>query len=136
MLHTQKIVLRYGKKNWDKPIVYRLAKDYDLVFNILKASVFPRQESVMVLELSGTEENYQRGIEYLISKGITVEPIEHDIERNDVACIHCGACTAVCPTGALSIKRETMEVTFSTDMCVGCELCIKACPLRAMKASF
>ncbi len=136
MLYTQKIVLRFSKKTWDKPIVYRLAKDYDLIFNILKASVFPKQESLMVLELSGTEENYHRGIEYLMSKGITVEPIEHDIERDEAVCIHCGACTAVCPTGALSIHRETMEVSFCTEMCVGCELCIKACPVRAMKASF
>lgn len=136
MLYTQKIVLRFTKKTWDKPIVYKLAKDYDLVFNILKASVFPKQESLMVLELSGTEENYHRGIEYLMRKGITVEPIEHDIERDDASCIHCGACTAVCPTGALSITRETMEVLFSTEACVGCELCIKACPVRAMKASF
>ncbi len=135
-MYTQKIVLRFSKKTWDKPIVYRLAKEYDLVFNILKASIFPKQESVMILELSGTEENYHRGIEYLMNKGITVEPIEHDIERDDTTCIHCGACTAVCPTEALSIKRETMEVLFSTEMCVGCELCIKACPVRAMKASF
>lgn len=135
-MHTQKIVLRFTTKTWDKPIVYRLSKDYDLVFNILKASIFPKQEGLMILELSGSEENYRRGIEYLTGKGIVVEPIEHDIERDEALCIHCGACTAVCPTKALSIRRETMEVLFSTDLCVGCELCIKACPLRAMKASF
>lgn len=135
-MYSQKIVLRFTKKTWDKPIVYQLAKDYDLVFNILKASVFPKQEGVMILELSGTEENYRRGIEYLKGKGVSVEPIEHDIERDDAGCIHCGACTAVCPTQALSIRRETMEVLFSIDLCVGCELCIAACPVRAMKASF
>ena len=135
-MYSQKIVLRFTKKTWDKPIVYQLAKDYDLVFNILKASVFPKEESIMVLELSGTEENYHRGIEYLTGKGIIVEPIEHDIARDEALCIHCGACTAVCPTRALAIRKETMEVLFSTDLCVGCELCIKACPVRAMKASF
>jgi len=136
MVYSQKIVLRFTKKTWDKPIVYKLAKDFDLVFNILKALVYPKQESVMVLELSGTEENYHRGIEYLLHLGITVEPIQHDIARNETECIHCGACTAVCPTGALSINRDTMEVLFSPDMCSVCELCITACPVRAMKASF
>jgi len=136
MVYSQKIVLRFTKKTWDKPIVYKLAKEFDLVFNILKALVYPKQESVMVLELSGTEENYHRGIEYIMSLGITVEPIQHDIARDEMACIHCGACTAVCPTGALSINRETMEVLFSPDMCSVCELCITACPVRAMKASF
>jgi len=128
--------LRFSKKTWDKPIVYRLAKDYNLVFNILKASVFPRQESIMVLELRGTEEDYHRGIEYLMSKGIIVEPIEYDISRDEEVCVHCGACTAVCPTGALWVKRETMEVVFSPETCVACELCIKACPVRAMKVNF
>lgn len=136
MVYSQKIVLRFTKKTWDKPIVYKLAKDFDLVFNILKALVYPKQESVMVLELSGTEENYHRGIEYIMSLGITVQPIQHDIARDEAMCIHCGACTAVCPTGALSINRDTMEVLFSPDMCSVCELCITACPVRAMKASF
>ncbi len=135
-MYRQKIVLRFTKKTWDKPIVYRLAKDYNLTFNILKASVFPRQESLMVLELSGTEEDYHRGIEYLMSKGIVVEPIEHDITRDDERCVHCGACTAVCPTEALSVVRETMEVAFDPEKCVGCEICVKACPVRAMKATF
>jgi len=136
MLYSQKIVLHFSKKTWDKPIVYRLAKEHDLVFNILKAIVLPKQESIMVLELSGTEENYHRGIEYLLNLGITVEPIQHDIERDESSCIHCGACTAVCPSGALFVNRETMEVVFSPEMCSVCELCIKTCPVRAMKASF
>jgi ferredoxin len=136
MVYSQKIVLHYTPKTWDKPIVYRLVTDYSLVCNILKALVYPKRESVMVLELSGTEENYHRGIEYVESLGITVEPIEHDIERNETLCIHCGTCTAVCPTGALSVDRTTMEVTFSPDKCSACGLCIYTCPVRAMKSSF
>jgi len=136
MEYRKKIVLRFSRQTWDKPIVYRLAKDYDLEFNILKAIVLPKQESLMVLELAGTEENYHRGVEYLMSRGIGVEPIESDIFRDEEACVHCGACTAVCPTGALSIDRQTMEVLFDPEGCVACELCLRACPLKAMKASF
>lgn len=136
MQYRKKIVLRFSRQTWDKPIVYRLAKDYDLEFNILKAIVLPKQESLMVLELAGTEENYHRGVEYLMSRGIGVEPIESDIFRDEGLCIHCGACTAVCPTEALSIDRQTMEVVFTPERCVACELCLRACPLKAMKASF
>ncbi len=104
---SKKIVLHFSKENWNKPIVYRLVKDFNLSFNILKASVLPRQESFMVLELSGPKADFKKGMEYLAEMGIGVEPIEKDIARAEQKCTHCGACTAVCPTGSLFINRKT-----------------------------
>jgi len=40
----------------------------------------------------------------------------------------------VCPTGALSIQRPEMEVVFDQKKCSVCELCVPACPPRAMEA--
>lgn len=133
---SKTIVLHFSKDNWNKPIVYRLVKDFNLSFNILKASVLPRQESFMVLELSGPKADFKRGMEYLGEVGIGVEPIGKDIARVEQKCIHCGACTAVCPTGSLSISRKTMEVIFDSTKCSACELCIRACPPRAMESRF
>lgn len=133
---SKKIVLHFSKENWSKPIVYRLVKDFNLSFNILKANVLPRQESFMVLELSGPKADFKRGMEYLAEMGVEVEPIEKDIARLEQKCIHCGACTAVCPTGSLFINRKTMEVIFDSSKCSACELCIKACPPRAMESRF
>ena len=133
---SKKIVLHFSKENWRKPIVYKLVKDFNLSFNILKANVLPRQESFMVLELSGPKADFKRGMEYLSEVGVAVEPIEKDIARDDQKCTHCGACTAVCPTGSLYIQRKTMEVLFDSTKCSGCELCIKACPPRAMESRF
>jgi len=133
---TKKIVLHFTKENWNKPIVYRLVKDFNLSFNILKANILPRQESFMVLELSGPKADFKRGLEYLAEVGVGIEPIEKDIGRDELKCIHCGACTAVCPTGSLSISRKTMEVLFDSAKCSACELCIRACPPRAMEARF
>jgi ferredoxin len=135
MEYRKKIVLRFSRSTWDKPVVYRLARDFNLEFNILKAIVLPKQEGLMVLELAGTEENYHQGVEYLLSKGVTVEPIESDITRDEERCVHCGMCTALCPTGALRVKRDKdMEVIFEPEKCVACELCLKLCPTRAMKS--
>jgi len=131
---SKKIVLHFSRENWSKPIVYRLVKDFNLSFNILKAHVLPKQESFMVLELSGPKADFKRGMDYLAQMGIAVEPIEKDIARDDGRCTHCGACTAVCPTGSLYINRKTMEVIFDSSKCSGCELCIKACPPRAMES--
>lgn len=131
----KKIVLHFPREIWDKPIIYRLIKDYSLVLNILKASVLPKRESFMVLEIEGDDLNCRSGIQYLLESGVTIEPIAQDIKRDEERCTHCGACTAICPTGALSIERETMEVLFDSEMCSGCELCVPACPPRAMEVN-
>jgi L-aspartate semialdehyde sulfurtransferase ferredoxin len=133
---TKKIVLHFSKENYNRPIVYRLVKDFNLSFNILKASILPRQDSFLVLELSGPKADFKRGLEYLAEVGVGVEPIEKNVVRIDLKCTHCGACTAVCPTGSLSINRKTMEVIFDSTKCSACEMCIKACPPRAMESRF
>ena len=131
----KRMVLRFSKKTWNQPIVYRLVKDFDLAFNILKASVFPKEASLMVLEISGDEAEFDRGMAYLDSYGVVYEPLEANIKKDEERCIHCGACAAVCPTGALAIQRPEMKVVFDTEKCSGCELCVKACPPRVIVAT-
>ncbi len=135
-MYSKTVSLRFPKKTVNEPIVVNLVKQFDLTFNILKATVYPRKEGFMVMELSGHRKNYQEGIRYLKSLGIKVESIGQDISRNDDVCFQCGACTAVCPTNALYIKRPEMEVIFDKERCSACELCILACPAQAMSASF
>ncbi|MCQ2560277.1 MAG: 4Fe-4S binding protein, partial [Clostridia bacterium] len=55
---------------------------------------------------------------------------------NDDKCIMCGACTGICPTGALYLRRPKMEVCFDPDKCIVCKLCVRTCPLKAMELSF
>lgn len=130
----KKIVLHFSKEIWDKPIIYQLIKEYDLVVNILKASVLPKRESFMVLELEGEKEEVASGLKYLKGCGVTIDPIEQDIKRDEGRCTHCGACIAICPTGSLYIEdRDSMEVRFDSLKCSGCELCVAVCPPRAMQ---
>jgi ferredoxin len=131
----KRMVLRFTKKTWKQPIVHHLVKDYDLAFNILIASVFPKEASLMVLEISGREENFNRGMAYLERCGVVHESLEANIRKDDDLCVHCGACTAVCPTGALFLQRPDMWVVFEPEKCSGCELCIKACPPRAITST-
>jgi L-aspartate semialdehyde sulfurtransferase ferredoxin len=130
------VSLRFPKDFVDKPVVFNLAKKFDLSFNILKAIIYPRKEGLMVLELSGQRKNFQEGVKYLKSLGLSVESIGQDIKRDEETCFQCGACTAVCPTGALHIKRPEMRVIFEKDRCSACELCVSACPARAMEVKF
>lgn len=135
-MYTKTISLRFPKNVVNEPIVVNLVKDFDLSFSILKAIVYPRKEGFLVLELSGHKKNYQKGIKYLKELGIKVKNIGHDIRRDDEVCFQCGICTAVCPTGALNIKRPEMEVLFDRERCSACELCVAACPARAMEVKF
>lgn len=133
-MHSKILVLRFPKTEVEKPIVCYLAKDYDLTFNILNATVLPRKEGLMVLELSGSRKNFKEGVKYLKSQGVQVQNASQEVKRIKTKCTHCGACTAVCPTGALAVQRPEMLVDFDHKKCSVCELCLPACPSRAMEA--
>ncbi len=133
----KRIILRFKRSTIDKPIVYKLVKEYNLIFNILRANISPKAESMMVMEIDGSEQNFKKGIKYLKELNIDIEPIEQDIRRDETRCLHCGVCTSVCAPGALHIEdRKTMKVDFDYEKCVACELCVKVCPIKAMTVSF
>ncbi|MBN2125652.1 MAG: 4Fe-4S binding protein [Deltaproteobacteria bacterium] len=135
-MYSKMLSLRFPPEVVNEPVVCNLAKRFDLSFNILKATIYPRKEALVVMELSGHRKNFQRGIRYLKGLGMKVESIGQDIKRDEEKCYQCGACTAVCPTGALHIRRPQMEVLFDPDRCSACELCVVACPARAMEVRF
>lgn len=133
---TKRIVLHFPHRLVDKPIVYKLIKDYNLEFNILKANVTPQEEGLMVLELKGKDEDYNKGLEYLRASGVKIQPLSEDIVRNDLKCTHCGVCVPICPTQALVVDEKTRQVLFHDDKCIACELCVKICPAHAMELRF
>ena len=133
---SKRMVLKFPHRLVDQPIVYRMVKDYELQFNILKAYVTPREEGLSVLELTGEEKNFDKAIGFAKSLGVTVQPLSKDIKRNDARCTHCGACVPICPTEALVVDPKTRKVDFYNEKCIACELCIKACPPRAMELCF
>ena len=132
----KKIVLRFPQGLVNKPITYRLVKDYNLILNILRARVMPNEKGRLVVELSGAKENLEKGIKYLIGCGVEIQPLAQNIKWDKRKCTHCTACIPLCPTEAFSVDRETMKVSFDKDKCIACELCIKACPYGAIRIVF
>jgi ABC-type methionine transport system ATPase subunit len=61
-----------------EPVTFRMAKQFDILPNIRRARV-TETAGEMVLELEGTEENLQRGIQYLEEQGVQVTAVEGDI---------------------------------------------------------
>ena len=136
MTVSKRIVLHFPRRLVDRPIVYRLIKDHNLEFNILKAAVTPDEEGLMVIELSGEQTEYDEGIKYLTETGVRIQSLSQDVIRNEERCTHCGVCITICPTGAFEIEPLTRLVKFYDEKCVACGLCIKACPPRAMELHF
>jgi len=132
-MYSKILILRFPREVAHKPIVCHLVKDYDLMFNILNAQVLPRKEGILVLELYGEKKNFKSGVGFLKDQGVKVTNADQEVKRLEERCTHCGACTAVCPTGALHIQRPEMRVGFEEQKCSVCELCITACPTRAMR---
>ena len=136
MTVSKRVVLHFPPRLVEQPIIYHLVKDHNLVLNILKASVTPKEEGLLVLELSGARKDYDKGIRYLTDAGVRIQSLGQDVIRNETRCTHCGACVAICPTGALALNPSTRQVDFYLDKCTACELCVLACPPRAMEVHF
>jgi|GEM_PF-2667631 len=51
------------------------------------------------------------------------------------SCTGCGVCAALCPTGALSVKktRDSSELLWRAAHCSRCDLCTEACGKRAIR---
>ena len=74
----KRVHLVFPQKLIKQPIIYTMAKKYNVVPNIRRAKV---TESVgeVTLEFSGKKENLGKAIKYLERKGVKVESVFGDI---------------------------------------------------------
>lgn len=130
----RRIVLSFQRFQLDKPLTYKLVKEFDLVVNILQAKV-TTEEGKLVLGLEGLEQNIESGIEWLKDQKVIVEPLATGLSVGKDACVDCGACTAVCPTGAVHFL-EDWTLDYDEEKCILCLSCVPACPVRAIQEKF
>ncbi|MDD5095103.1 MAG: NIL domain-containing protein [Dehalococcoidia bacterium] len=136
MAVSRRVVLHFPRSLVDQAIMCRLAREFNIDFNILKASVKPNEEGLLVVVLSGTKADYDKAMKYLAETGVGVQPLSKDVIRNEKKCTHCGACTVLCPTNALTLDPATRKVNFKDAKCIACGICVLSCPPRAMEISF
>jgi L-aspartate semialdehyde sulfurtransferase ferredoxin len=131
----KKLVLSFPDKVVTKPITYALVKEFDLVFNILRAEITPDMEGKMLIELRGNDQQILEAIDYLNDAGVTVQEAAKDIMIDREKCVDCGVCTSICITQALSLDKKTRKLKFNKDKCILCELCLDCCPVSAIKVN-
>lgn len=61
-----------------QPVIYRLGREFPLVTNIRRADIDHGQGWV-VLELTGEEDDLERGLAWVQAQGVVVEPVEGDL---------------------------------------------------------
>ena len=123
-MYSRIYVLRFPKETSDKPIICKLVQQYGVEFNILKATILPQHEGLMVIELLGHKKKVREALGYLKDFGVKIESLSTIIRRDDEKCFQCGACTGICPTHSLYIDRKDMAVLFDPEKCNGCGLCV------------
>ncbi len=70
--------LIFPQEKVKEPVIYRVSKKYDIVFNIRRAKV-TETTGELVLEFEGEEGEVEKAIGYLKEKGVRVQPLTHDI---------------------------------------------------------
>jgi hypothetical protein len=74
----QRVKFTFPQELITLPIIYELGKNFDLVTNIRRADV-TEDRGWVVLELDGDLLEIERGIQWVTSKGVRVDPVEGDI---------------------------------------------------------
>jgi NAD-dependent dihydropyrimidine dehydrogenase PreA subunit len=131
----KRVKLTFPKRSIHMPITYRLAKDFNIAANIIRAQVAPNQVGTLVVELSGDIDQLNDGIDWLEAQDIQVSVASGEIVINEDLCVHCGLCTGVCPTRSLTLDPTSFKLVFNRSRCIVCEQCIPTCPVQAISTN-
>ncbi|AOY81355.1 MAG: 4Fe-4S dicluster domain-containing protein [Moorea sp. SIOASIH] len=132
----KRVTLTFPRRAIQMPVTYRLAKDFNVAANIIRAQVAPNQIGKLVLELSGDIDELDAAIEWMRTQNINVSLLSREILIDEDSCVDCGLCTGVCPTQALTLEPETFRLKFKRSRCIVCEQCIPTCPVQAISTNF
>ncbi len=131
----KRVTLTFPKRTIQMPVTYRLAKDFNVAANIIRAQVAPNQIGTLVVELSGDIDELDAAIEWMRSQDINVSLLGREILIDEESCVDCGLCTGVCPTQALTLDPESFKLNFMRSRCIVCEQCIPTCPVQAISTN-
>jgi hypothetical protein len=74
----RRLKLIFGPTLVKEPVIYQLGRKFEIVTNIRRADV-SKDQGWVLLEVSGEPDELDRGVAYLESRGVMVEPAEGDL---------------------------------------------------------
>jgi NAD-dependent dihydropyrimidine dehydrogenase PreA subunit len=131
----KRVTLTFPKRTVHMPVTYRLAKDFNVAANIIRAQVAPNQIGKLVVELLGDIDELEAAIEWMRSQDINVSLVGRELLIDEDKCVDCGLCTGMCPTEALTLDPQTFKLNFTRSRCIVCEQCIPTCPVQAISTN-
>lgn len=131
----KRVTLTFPKRTVQMPVTYRLAKDFNVAANIIRAQVAPNQMGTLVVELLGDIDELDAAMEWMRSQDINVSLVGREILIDEDSCVDCGLCTGICPTEALTLDPKDFKLNFTRSRCIVCEQCIPTCPVQAISTN-
>lgn len=77
-MSKRRVKFTFPQELVEQPIIYQLGRDFEVVPNIRRADVRDDMGWV-VLELDGREEEIDRGLAWVTSMGVRVDPVSGDV---------------------------------------------------------
>jgi L-aspartate semialdehyde sulfurtransferase ferredoxin len=74
----RRLKLIFGPSLVKEPVIYQLGRKFEIVTNIRRADV-TKDQGWVLLEVSGEDEELDKGVEFMESRGVKVEPAEGDL---------------------------------------------------------
>lgn len=132
-MKTIKVSLQYPLNSITTPLVSTLVRRFNVEVNILHANISLNKIGTLIADITGEDKDIEDALDYIVNQdGIRYKLFNKKLIWQEEDCVHCGACTAVCPSNALTMNKETWCLEFSKEKCLVCGLCAKACPLNVM----
>lgn len=131
-MKTIKLSILYPVNKITAPVVSTLIKKYKLEISILHADIGLTKTGTLVADVTGEEADIAAALQYIDETGVEYRIFTNQLIWDEDRCVHCGACTAVCPTDALTMSKDDWSLQFNREKCVVCGLCVRACPLSVM----
>ncbi len=126
-----KVRILVEKDKVSEPIISKTIYKTGAQFYIIEAKV-EKDKKELTVEIIGDKEQVDEAIENLEKSGAKVKKFIERVTIDRDLCVDCGACVSLCPWYAIEIK-DNWEVVHLPEKCIpGCELCVTACPVKAL----
>lgn len=128
----KKLILTFHPEQVNSPLTFRLARDFDVDVNVLRAEVNERGGR-LILSMNGAEDVITKAIAFLEDNQVQVGEVARFVVRDEERCTDCSMCISICPVRAYALDRNSWEVVFDQGRCIACGLCVDACPAMALR---
>jgi len=74
----QRVKFTFPQELIKEPIIHELGRSFNLITNIRRADV-TEDRGWVILELEGELDEIERGVQWVASKGVRVDPVQGDV---------------------------------------------------------